>query len=43
MTIFKRIKETITALDAAQMYGLNVRSNGMTNRHGIWQGKYSLN
>lgn len=31
MTIYKRIKETVTALDAAQMYGLNVRSNGMTN------------
>lgn len=31
MTIYKRIKDTVTALDAAQMYGLNVRSNGMTN------------
>ena len=31
MTIYKRIKETVTALDAAQMYGMNVRSNGMTN------------
>ena len=31
MTIYKRIKKTVTALDAAQMYGLNVRSNGMTN------------
>ena len=31
MTIYKRIKNTVTALDAAQMYGLNVRSNGMTN------------
>ena len=31
MTIYKRIKETVTALDAAQMCGLNVRSNGMTN------------
>ena len=30
MTIYKRIKETVTALDAAQMYGMNVRSNGMT-------------
>ena len=32
MTIYKRIKDTVTVLDAAQMYGLNVRSNGMTNR-----------
>ena len=31
MTIYKRIKEVVTALDAAQMYGLNVRSNDMTN------------
>ena len=31
MTIYTRIKDTVTALDAAQMYGLNVRSNGMTN------------
>ena len=31
MTIYKRIEDTVTALDAAQMYGLNVRSNGMTN------------
>ena len=31
MTIYKRIKDTVTALDVAQMYGLNVKSNGMTN------------
>ena len=31
MTIYKRIKKTVTALDAAQMYVLNVRSNGITN------------
>jgi len=31
MTVFEKVKAAVSTRDAAQMYGMNVRSNGMTN------------